>query len=149
LKGKAVPLELEDNARLIELLAATLRRLEHEVVDVAQHAADLGSPEVADRLDQLTRVISAAQAIPEALAARDEFRAHSSNRKQANGRQEINGTRQLGEVMDAIHQGRCGQLLASKVSWAVQRALLDHLEKIWDKPDEGIWEMRSGRSATS
>jgi GH15 family glucan-1,4-alpha-glucosidase len=50
-----------------------------------------------------------------------------------------------GEVMDAIHQGRCGQLLASEASWAVQRALLDHLETIWDKPDEGIWEMRSGR----
>jgi hypothetical protein len=65
---------LSQNAALIELLAATLRRLEHEVVDVAQHAADCGSPEVADRLDQLTKTIDAARAIPEALAARDAFR---------------------------------------------------------------------------
>ena len=30
-------------------------------------------------------------------------------------------------------------------AWAVQRALLDHLETIWDQPDEGIWEIRSDR----
>jgi hypothetical protein len=84
-------LDLEPNVRLIELLASTLRRLEHEVVDVARHAFDTGHPEVADRLDQLTRVISAALAIPEALAAREEFRAHPFIRKQSNGKEsEIN-----------------------------------------------------------
>jgi GH15 family glucan-1,4-alpha-glucosidase len=50
-----------------------------------------------------------------------------------------------GEVMDAIHQGRSGRLAPSEAGWAVQRALIDQLEMIWDKPDEGIWEMRSGR----
>jgi GH15 family glucan-1,4-alpha-glucosidase len=50
-----------------------------------------------------------------------------------------------GEVMDALHQGRKGELAANEAGWAVQRALLDHLEAICDQPDEGIWEMRSGR----
>jgi GH15 family glucan-1,4-alpha-glucosidase len=51
----------------------------------------------------------------------------------------------FGEVLDAFHQGRSGKLAVDKVAWAVQRALLDHLETIWDQPDEGIWEIRSGR----
>ena len=51
----------------------------------------------------------------------------------------------FGEVLDAFHQGRNGKLAVDKVAWAVQRALILHLEKIWDQPDEGIWEMRSGR----
>ena len=47
----------------------------------------------------------------------------------------------FGEVLDAFHQGRNGKLDVDKVAWAVQRALLDHLETIWDQPDEGIWEI--------
>jgi GH15 family glucan-1,4-alpha-glucosidase len=34
-------------------------------------------------------------------------------------------------------------LSGSESAWAVQRALMEHLEKIWDKPDSGIWEVRS------
>jgi GH15 family glucan-1,4-alpha-glucosidase len=49
-----------------------------------------------------------------------------------------------GEVMDALHHGRRGKLAASEAGWALQRALLDHLETIWDKPDQGIWETRGG-----
>lgn len=51
----------------------------------------------------------------------------------------------FGEVMDTLHQARCGGLEPSEESWALQRALMSHLETIWDQPDEGIWEMRSGR----
>jgi GH15 family glucan-1,4-alpha-glucosidase len=51
----------------------------------------------------------------------------------------------FGEVLDAFHQGRKGKLAVDEVAWAVQRALVGHLETIWDQPDEGIWEMRSGR----
>jgi GH15 family glucan-1,4-alpha-glucosidase len=50
-----------------------------------------------------------------------------------------------GEVMDAFHHGREGGLAASDAGWALQRALVDHLEKIWREPDEGIWEVRGGR----
>jgi GH15 family glucan-1,4-alpha-glucosidase len=58
------------------------------------------------------------------------------------------GQRQLdvfGEVMDALHQGRCSGLAASESGWAVQQALLSYLERIWSEPDEGIWEVRGGR----
>jgi GH15 family glucan-1,4-alpha-glucosidase len=49
-----------------------------------------------------------------------------------------------GEVMDALHQARSG-LDGIEPGWALQQALLDHLEGIWSKPDEGIWEVRGGR----
>ncbi|HEX7970101.1 MAG TPA: glycoside hydrolase family 15 protein [Stellaceae bacterium] len=48
----------------------------------------------------------------------------------------------IGEVMDALHQARCGKLVAIKAGWDLQRALLDHLENIWEQPDSGFWEMR-------
>jgi GH15 family glucan-1,4-alpha-glucosidase len=50
----------------------------------------------------------------------------------------------FGEAMDALHQARCLGLAASESGWAVQSALLSHLEDIWQQPDEGIWEVRGG-----
>ena len=50
----------------------------------------------------------------------------------------------FGEVMDALHHARRGGLAGSDPAWALQRALLAHLEKVWEKPDEGIWETRGG-----
>jgi GH15 family glucan-1,4-alpha-glucosidase len=50
-----------------------------------------------------------------------------------------------GEVMDAIHHGRHGKLGPSADGWQLQRGLLDHLEKIWEEPDHGIWEVRGDR----
>jgi GH15 family glucan-1,4-alpha-glucosidase len=49
-----------------------------------------------------------------------------------------------GEVMDALHHGRTGKLAVNEAGWSLQRELLDHLESIWDKPDQGIWEVRGG-----
>jgi GH15 family glucan-1,4-alpha-glucosidase len=49
-----------------------------------------------------------------------------------------------GEVIDALHQARRGALDSQEIDWAFQRALLEHLESIWDAPDEGIWEVRGG-----
>ncbi|MFL6797653.1 MAG: glycoside hydrolase family 15 protein [Xanthobacteraceae bacterium] len=51
----------------------------------------------------------------------------------------------FGEVMDALHQARCNGLAASESGWALQQSLLVHLEKIWNEPDEGIWEVRGVR----
>ena len=48
----------------------------------------------------------------------------------------------FGEVMDALHQARRGGLDHRSEDWAFQRALLEQLESVWDKPDEGIWEIR-------
>jgi GH15 family glucan-1,4-alpha-glucosidase len=50
-----------------------------------------------------------------------------------------------GEVMDTLHHARRGGLDDSEASWGLQRALVSHLETIWQQPDEGIWEVRSGR----
>ncbi len=49
-----------------------------------------------------------------------------------------------GELLDAIHQARKGGLAPEKSGWELQLAILGHLEGEWQKPDEGIWEVRSG-----
>ena len=48
----------------------------------------------------------------------------------------------FGEVMDALHQARKGGLPPSVEAWNLQRALIRHLETIWETPDQGIWEIR-------
>jgi GH15 family glucan-1,4-alpha-glucosidase len=51
----------------------------------------------------------------------------------------------FGEVMNALHQARQGGLGANEAGWAMQREFLLHLADIWQEPDEGLWEVRSGR----
>lgn len=50
-----------------------------------------------------------------------------------------------GEVMNALHLARVGGLQTGETVWSLQCVMLDHLETIWREPDEGIWEVRSGR----
>ncbi len=50
----------------------------------------------------------------------------------------------FGEVMDALHKARVAGVVAPHL-WDMQRALIEHLETIWEHPDEGIWEVRGGR----
>jgi GH15 family glucan-1,4-alpha-glucosidase len=50
-----------------------------------------------------------------------------------------------GEVMDALHQARKAGLPEDPEAWAMQRAMLDHLSRVWQQPDEGMWEIRGGR----
>jgi GH15 family glucan-1,4-alpha-glucosidase len=49
-----------------------------------------------------------------------------------------------GELMNALHQGRQGRLTPTESGWALQIALLEHLEEAWREPDESIWEVRGG-----
>jgi GH15 family glucan-1,4-alpha-glucosidase len=51
----------------------------------------------------------------------------------------------FGEVMEALYYARAGGLAATPDSWNLQTSLVNHLETVWEMPDEGIWEMRSGR----
>ena len=51
----------------------------------------------------------------------------------------------FGEVMDALHQARGAKLLFNTETWSLQRSLLDHLDAVWQEPDEGLWETRGGR----
>jgi GH15 family glucan-1,4-alpha-glucosidase len=50
-----------------------------------------------------------------------------------------------GEVMDALHQARCAGMTPDPAAWALQQALTGHVQQHWQEPDEGIWEVRSGR----
>ncbi len=46
-----------------------------------------------------------------------------------------------GELMNTMHQCR-RRGFENRDSWALELALLDHLEGRWREPDHGIWEMR-------
>jgi GH15 family glucan-1,4-alpha-glucosidase len=50
-----------------------------------------------------------------------------------------------GEVMDALDVARRYGLTPEENAWRVQRAMMDFLESDWQKPDEGIWEVRGPR----
>jgi GH15 family glucan-1,4-alpha-glucosidase len=47
-----------------------------------------------------------------------------------------------GELMDAFEQSRKGGLAATADGWELQRALVEHVGKVWQQPDSGIWEVR-------
>jgi GH15 family glucan-1,4-alpha-glucosidase len=51
----------------------------------------------------------------------------------------------FGEVIDALYQARAHGLRFARNPWELQKVLLDHLERIWQEPDEGIWEIRGDR----
>ena len=51
----------------------------------------------------------------------------------------------FGEMTEALHQARSGGLADPAASWTLQCAVIDHLERIWQQPDDGIWETRGGR----
>lgn len=50
-----------------------------------------------------------------------------------------------GEMMSALYNAHCGGLNETHSEEDLQIALLDHLEKVWREPDDGIWEMRGPR----
>ena len=50
-----------------------------------------------------------------------------------------------GEIIDALYQGHRCQVPVDHEGWAMQRKLLEHLEGIWQGPDNGIWEVRNCR----
>lgn len=50
-----------------------------------------------------------------------------------------------GELMDAMHLARRGGMAPDENAWRVERAVGDYLESAWNKPDNGIWEMRGPR----
>ncbi|MEP6843502.1 MAG: glycoside hydrolase family 15 protein [Pseudolysinimonas sp.] len=48
----------------------------------------------------------------------------------------------FGEVMLALQQTRERGIKEDRSSWALQVALLDHVEQVMDRDDHGIWEIR-------
>jgi GH15 family glucan-1,4-alpha-glucosidase len=50
-----------------------------------------------------------------------------------------------GEVMDTLHLARASGLAPEPEAWKVQVAILKFLESHWQRPDEGLWEVRGPR----
>ncbi len=50
-----------------------------------------------------------------------------------------------GEVIDALHLSVRSGLPVRRHSWSLQRMLLDFVEKHWEEPDNGLWEVRGPR----
>ncbi len=51
----------------------------------------------------------------------------------------------FGSVMDALYQARCNGIVINDASRELLLAMMEHLAEVWREPDEGIWEVRSGR----
>jgi GH15 family glucan-1,4-alpha-glucosidase len=47
-----------------------------------------------------------------------------------------------GELVDSFHQSRVAELKLDDGTWDVECAVMNHLAKVWDHPDHGIWERR-------
>jgi GH15 family glucan-1,4-alpha-glucosidase len=50
-----------------------------------------------------------------------------------------------GEVMDTLHLARVSGLPPEPAAWHFQLAMLELLERRWEEPDDGIWEVRGPR----
>jgi len=50
-----------------------------------------------------------------------------------------------GEVLNALYISRCAGLPPDADAWSLETRLVEHLEDVWREPDDGIWEVRSGR----
>ena len=50
----------------------------------------------------------------------------------------------FGELMDALFLETTIGLVSPEIAWPYMNKLVRHLETLWDKPDESIWEVRSG-----
>jgi GH15 family glucan-1,4-alpha-glucosidase len=59
-----------------------------------------------------------------------------------NGAVDQRQTDVLGEVMNALHLARTLGIEDGPESWAMQRALVEDLATHWDRPDNGLWEIR-------
>ena len=50
-----------------------------------------------------------------------------------------------GEVLDALFQARKAGLKSAEDGWRLEVAMIEAVERLWDQPDEGLWEVRGGR----
>jgi GH15 family glucan-1,4-alpha-glucosidase len=49
----------------------------------------------------------------------------------------------FGEVMDVLYESSAKGLISPEQSaWDLQCKLIEHLEAVWEQPDEGLWEVR-------
>jgi GH15 family glucan-1,4-alpha-glucosidase len=51
----------------------------------------------------------------------------------------------FGELLSSLYVGRRMGLGEQPEAWPVARRFLEHIERVWQEPDDGIWEVRGGR----
>ncbi len=51
----------------------------------------------------------------------------------------------FGEVMGVVYLGRKMGIAPRDEGFAPMRTMLEYVERVWQHPDDGIWEVRSGR----
>lgn len=51
----------------------------------------------------------------------------------------------FGEVLDTFHLALKSGLKMDENCWRLQNCFIEFIESHWDKPDDGIWEVRQGR----
>ncbi len=51
----------------------------------------------------------------------------------------------FGEVLSCIYSGRRMGLAGRAEAWGTTQAVLEYIERVWQHPDDGIWEVRGGR----
>ncbi len=50
-----------------------------------------------------------------------------------------------GEVLDGLALARRSGIAVDDDAWDLQTGLMEHLERVWDQPDNGLWEIRGPR----
>jgi GH15 family glucan-1,4-alpha-glucosidase len=50
-----------------------------------------------------------------------------------------------GEVLSSLYAGRTLGLPPREDAWRPFKTLIEHIEQAWQRPDDGIWEVRGGR----
>ncbi|MGH7040613.1 MAG: glycoside hydrolase family 15 protein, partial [Acetobacteraceae bacterium] len=50
-----------------------------------------------------------------------------------------------GEVIDAMFEAKRAGLAPPGETWGLMVEIVEHLSKVWEQPDESIWEVRGGR----
>jgi GH15 family glucan-1,4-alpha-glucosidase len=48
----------------------------------------------------------------------------------------------FGEILDAFGLARRAGIAPSSMQYLIERALVEHIAKIWQEPDQGMWESR-------
>jgi GH15 family glucan-1,4-alpha-glucosidase len=50
-----------------------------------------------------------------------------------------------GELVDCMHLARRSGIESEAAAWALERKVIAHVESCWDRPDQGLWEVRGPR----
>jgi GH15 family glucan-1,4-alpha-glucosidase len=93
---------------------------------------------------QILYGVAGERRIPESELDWLEGYAGSSPVRIGNGAAEQFQLDVYGETLDALHMSRRHGLGVTEHAWSLQTHIIEFLESSWDKPDEGIWEVRGG-----